>query len=53
MMEKIVDNYYEIESVIRKIAYQNQPIDKGDEELNELASKISKQTVYSYSLNEV
>ena len=49
MLEKLVDNYYEIESILRKNAFQNAPLDKGDRELNEIASKISQQTIYSYS----
>ena len=45
MVEKTVDNYYEVESYIRNIAYNNRPIDKGDEFINEIASKLYQ---YSY-----
>lgn len=51
MVEKVVDNYYEIESIVRKVAFENKPIDKGDEMINRIASKFSHHLLYS--LNEI
>lgn len=49
MAEKIVDNYYEIESYIRRTAYHNKPLDKGDGFINEVASKLSQHSLYSFN----
>lgn len=48
--EKMVDNFFEVESIIRRAAHQNTPIDKGDKTLNEMASKISQSLL---TLNEI